>query len=65
MVKMTLRPDEPIQMAVRRFRKLVERSGLKKEMRRRQCYEKPSDSRRRARLRAERRAQRMHRLLGG
>ena len=65
MVKMTLRPDEPIQMAVRRFRKLVERSGLKKEMRRRQCYEKPSASRRRARLRAERRTQRMRRLLGG
>ena len=65
MVKMTLRPNERIQMAVRRFRKLVERSGLKKEMRRRQCYEKPSDFRRRARLRAERRAQRMRRLLGG
>ena len=63
MVKMTLRPDEPIQMAVRRFRKLVERSGLKKEMRRRQCYEKPSDSRRRARLRAERRAQRERSFL--
>jgi len=65
MVKMRLRPDEPIQMAVRRFRKLVERSGLKKEMRRRQCYEKPSDSRRRACLRAERRARRNRMLLGG
>ena len=65
MVKMTLRPDEPIQMAVRRFRKLVERSGLKKEMRRRQYYEKPSDSRRRARTRAERRAQRQRLLYGG
>jgi small subunit ribosomal protein S21 len=65
MVKMTLRADEPIQQAVRRFRKLVERSGLKKEMRRRQCYEKPSDSRRRARLRAERRARRNRMLLGG
>jgi len=65
MVKMTLRADEPIQQAVRRFRKLVERSGLKKEMRRRQCYEKPSDSRRRTRLRAERRARRNRMLLGG
>lgn len=65
MVKMTLRQDETIQDAVRRFRKLVERSGLKKEMRRRQCYEKPSDSRRRARLRAERRAHRNRMLLGG
>ena len=39
------------------FGKLVMRSGLKKEMRRRKFYEKPSDIKRRARLRAERRAQ--------
>ena len=56
MVKLTLRENESIQEAVRRFRKLVERSGIKKEMRRREYYEKPSDQRRRARRRAERRA---------
>ena len=56
MVFMRLRDRESIQEAVRRFRKLVERSGLKKEMRRRQYYEKPSEIKRRARLRAERRA---------
>lgn len=55
MVKLTLREKESIQEAVRRFRKLVERSGVKKEMRRREYYEKPSEIRRRARLRAERR----------
>lgn len=64
MVKLTLRHQEPIQQAVRRFRKLVERSGLRKEMRRRQYYEKPSDVRRRARLRAERRARSIRRLRG-
>jgi small subunit ribosomal protein S21 len=41
---------------VRRFRKIVERSGLKKEMRKREHYEKPSVTKRRAKLRAERRA---------
>lgn len=56
MVFMRLRDRESIQEAVRRFRKIVERSGLKKEMRRRQYYEKPSEIKRRARLRAERRA---------
>ncbi|MBP86502.1 MAG: 30S ribosomal protein S21 [Planctomycetaceae bacterium] len=56
MVVMRVRDRESIQEAVRRFRKLVERSGLKKEMRRRQYYEKPSETKRRARLRAERRA---------
>ena len=55
-VKLTLRDKESIQDAVHRFRKLVERSGLKKEMRRREFYEKPSETKRRARLRAERRA---------
>lgn len=55
-VKLRLRERESIQEAVRRFRKLVEHSGIKKEMRRREFYEKPSDQRRRARRRAERRA---------
>jgi small subunit ribosomal protein S21 len=58
-VKLTVRDKESIQEAVRRFRKLVERSGIKKEMRRREHYEKPSETRRRARLRAERRARRI------
>lgn len=63
MVKLVVRDRESIQEAVRRFRKLVERSGIKKEMRRREYYEKPSDTRRRARRRAERRA-RINRLSG-
>ena len=58
MVKLLVRDRETIQEAVRRFRKLVERSGLKKEMRRREYYEKPSEARRRSRLRAERRVSR-------
>jgi len=57
-VKLTLRETESIQEAVRRFRKLVERSGIKKEMRRREYYEKPSEIKRRSRIRAERRNRR-------
>ena len=57
-VKLTLRDEESAQEAVRRFRKLVERSGIKKEMRVREFYEKPSETKRRARLRAQRRARR-------
>lgn len=64
MVKLRVRDKESIQEAVRRFRKLVERSGIKKDMRRKEYYEKPSDSRRRARLRAERRARRNQRQQG-
>ena len=62
MVKLVVRDRETIQEAVRRFRKLVERSGIKKEMRRREYYEKPSDTDRRNRRRAERRA-RLARLI--
>ena len=58
MVKLTLRDRESAQEAVRRFRKLVERSGVKKEIRIREFYEKPSETKRRARLRAQRRGRR-------
>jgi small subunit ribosomal protein S21 len=58
LIKLVVRDRESIQEAVRRFRKLVERSGIKKEMRRREYYEKPSEINRRNRLRAERRARR-------
>ena len=65
MVSMRVRDRESIQEAVRRFRKLVERSGLKREMRRRQYYEKPSEVKRRTRLRAERRALNARRAQSG
>lgn len=55
MVKLRLRENESINDAVKRFRKAVEHSGIKKEMRRREHYEKPSEIKRRARRRAERR----------
>ena len=54
MVKLRLRDNEKIQDAVKRFRKLVEHAGIKKEMRRREYYEMPSDEARRARRRAAR-----------
>ena len=63
MVKLRLRDNERIQDAVKRFRKLVEHAGIKKEMRRREYYEKPSEISRRNRRRAERRA-RLARLAG-
>ncbi|MFV0444573.1 MAG: 30S ribosomal protein S21 [Planctomycetaceae bacterium] len=62
MVKLRLRDNESVQDAVRRFRKLVEHSGVKREMRRREFYEKPSDLGRRQRMRSKNRA-RMNQLL--
>ena len=56
MVKIVLRERESVQEAVRRFRKLLDRTGLKRELRRRERYEKPSDVKRKARNRAIRKA---------
>ncbi len=61
LVKIVLREREPVQDAVRRFRKLVERTGLKRELRRRERYEKPSDVRRKAKARAVRRSKKLAR----
>ena len=55
MVKIVLRERESAQEAVRRLRKILDRSGLKRELRRRERYEKPSDVKRRAKNRAIRR----------
>ena len=53
-LRMRVHDREPIATALRRFKKLLERSGLQKELRQRRHYEKPCEVRRRARLRKER-----------
>jgi small subunit ribosomal protein S21 len=50
---MRVHDREPIGAALRRFKKLLERSGLTKELRKRRHYEKPSEARRRAKLRKQ------------
>ena len=52
-LRMRVHDREPIGLALRRFKKLLERSGLKKELRRRECYEKPCEARRRSALRKQ------------
>ena len=50
-LRMRVHEREPIGMALRRFKKLLERSGVQKELRKRKHYEKPCEARRRAKLR--------------
>ncbi len=50
-LRMRVHDREPIGAALRRFKKLLERSGLVKELRNRRHYEKPCEVRRRAKLR--------------
>ena len=46
-LRMRVHDREPIGAALRRFKKLLERSGLQKELRKRKHYEKPCEARRR------------------
>jgi small subunit ribosomal protein S21 len=50
-LRMRIREREPIGLALRRFKKLLERSGITRELRLRQHYEKPCDERRHAKAR--------------
>ena len=50
-----VRDGEPFERALRRFRRTVERSGIIKEVRRRQYYEKPSISKKKKALAARKR----------
>jgi small subunit ribosomal protein S21 len=50
-LRMRVHDREPIGAALRRFKKLLERSGVTKELRSRKYYEKPCELRRRAELR--------------
>ncbi len=52
-LRMRIYDREPIGAALRRFKKLLERSGVTKELRKRKHYEKPCEQRRRAELRKQ------------
>ena len=55
-LKMRLRGNESIEQAVRRFKKLLERSGIPKELRKHEHYEKPSVKRKKKAIAAKKRA---------
>ena len=46
-LRMRVHDREPIGAALRRFKKLLERSGMKGELRAHEYYEKPCEARRR------------------
>ena len=58
-LRMRVHDREPIGAALRRFKKLIERSGMKAEIRAHEYYEKPCEARtrkERSRLRAIKKA---------
>jgi small subunit ribosomal protein S21 len=46
-LRMRVHEREPIGAALRRFKKLIERSGMKRDLRAHEYYEKPSEAKRR------------------
>ena len=47
MIKVKVRGNESVEQMVRRFKKLCEKEGLTREIKRTSYYEKPSERRRR------------------
>ena len=58
MVEVTVRKDEPLERALRRFKKKYEKAGILKDINRTAYYLKPSEERRIKRSKAKRRLRR-------
>ena len=61
MVDVTVREGEPLERALRRFKKKWERAGILREVRQKSYYVKPSDKKRAERKKADRRMTRISR----
>jgi small subunit ribosomal protein S21 len=61
-VEVTVREGEPLEKALRRFKKKWERAGILRDVKKKSFYEKPSDTKRIARKKAVRRMARMRRI---
>ncbi len=59
MIKVTARPNESIEQLVKRFKKMCEKEGLTKDIKRSSYYEKPSERRRRRLRKMEKRLLKM------
>ena len=52
MIKVKTRGHEPIEQMIKRFRKMCEKEGLIRDVKRKSYYEKPSERRRRRKRRS-------------
>jgi small subunit ribosomal protein S21 len=62
MIKARLRPGENIDYVLRRFKRACEKEGVIRDLKRIQFYEKPTEQRRRERLRKKIRIARARRF---
>jgi small subunit ribosomal protein S21 len=64
-IRIKARHGEHISQMMRRFKKLCEKEGLTKDIKRKQYFEKPSERRRRAARKAVSRLNRLQMIRGG
>lgn len=57
-IRIKARSGESVEQMMRRFKKLCEKEGLTKDIKRKEFYEKPSERRRRAMRKSENRRMR-------
>ena len=63
MAGVRVKENEPIESAIRRFKKQCEKAGVLSEIRRREYYEKPSVKRKRKIIAAKKKAAKARQLL--
>jgi len=64
MPRIKIRDGEHFEQALRRFKKSCERFGILSEIKKRECYEKPSVSKKKKSLNARRRSFKKTRKFG-
>ena len=61
-IKVDANYGEKVENLVRRFNKIIEKTGLMREVREREAYEKPSVKHRKAKIRMQKNAERQRRF---
>jgi len=64
MIRVKARPNESVEQLLRRLKKMCEKEGLNKEIKRNSYYEKPSERRRRKLRKALKRVAQRQAQLG-
>jgi small subunit ribosomal protein S21 len=63
LIRLELKSNEPIDKALRRFKKVCDREGLTRDIRKNSYYEKPSEQKKRRQREAEKERAKQERLL--
>lgn len=62
-IRLEIRPNEPIDKALKRFKKICDREGLTRDMRRNAFYEKESEKKKRKKREREKEIAKQARMM--